>query len=637
MKTIRKRKKTEDQTIDYELVKKIQPLGGITFRDESVARTGDGYETCLHVTRFPKKVDDFWLANITNINGTVATIDISNEDVRTVKKNINRSMKEVEERYNSASKYTDESEAVATYAGMQSLIDEINGLEEVPKRIDARIFFGDRSFFALDEKVKEHKDKLNNDGYISYVNLNEVENDWDSMFQSYTRQQQNKYALPGKILTSLSLAGGNPFNFASLEDPWAPFYGTTPTNGNVFFNSFAKTETRKSYSTLVAGVMSSGKSTLLKKEFETRAIMGDFIRAFDVMGEFALITNTFGGKILSPDGSDETALNPLEILQAADSEGVNFARHINKLTTMYRFWKPEVSQNEIIIFSNYIQEFYQSLGFDPKDQRKITGRKSMEYPIFSDFLAWMKQKIEELSQQEYDEVTLDLIKDKAKILQRIVDLITNIVNIYGDIFNRHTTIENIQDEQIVTFDISRLKDMDSNIFDAQMFSLLSLCWDNTVVNGKLMMDKLHEGKINLDEVVHFTIFADESHRWINAEKLQALDLMVTYVREMRKYFGALWMASQSIRDYVPEGSNSKAVNKLKTLFELMQYVFIFNQSINAMSVLKTIFGDEFTESQYQRIPRLETGSCILSIAGDRSLEFSVFITDEEEYIFNGGV
>lgn len=635
---MRRKNKTENHNINYDLVRKIQPLGGITFKDESTARTGDGYETCLHVTKFPKEVDDFWLANITNINGTVATIDISSVDVDVVKKNINRSMKELAQRYESATKYTEESDAVSEYAGMKSLMDEINGLDEVPKRIDARIFFGNRTFYGLEELVAKHKKKLDTDGYISYVNLNEVENDWNSMFQSYIKQQQNKYSIPGKILTSLSLAAGNPFNFSCLEDEWAPFYGTTPTNGNVFFNSFTKTLVRKSYSTAVIGVMSSGKSTLLKKEFETRAILGDFIRTFDIMGEFTLLTNTFGGRVLCADGSDGTALNPLEILQASENEGTDFARHINKLTTMYRFWKPDASNNEVNKYASCFQEFYNSIGFNPKDKsRKITGRKSTEYPIFSDFLDWMQKKLDTLSAQEYDEIKLKIAKENAMVLQNIIDQISYIINIYGDIFNRHTTINNIQDEQIVTFDISRLKDMDPQVFDAQIFNLISLCWDNAVINGKLMMQKLHDGIITLDEVIHFTIFADESHRWINANKLQALDLMITYVREMRKYFGAFWMASQSIRDYVPEGSDSIAINKLKTLFELMQYNFIFNQSVNALHVLKSIFADEFTESQYQRIPQLETGSCILSIAGYRSLEFAIFITDEEEYIFNGGV
>ena len=55
---------------------------------------------------------------------------------------------------------------------------------------------------------------------------------------------------------------------------------------------------------LIIGVMRSGKSTLLKKQFLQRAILGDFVRAFDITGEFTELTNTLGGKIIACDGTN---------------------------------------------------------------------------------------------------------------------------------------------------------------------------------------------------------------------------------------------------------------------------------------------------------------------------------------------
>lgn len=71
---------------DPSLLEKIQPAGGITFRDIKYVTTGSGYEGCIHVYQFPEEIDTFWLAKVCNINGTVAVVDISTDNMAEVKK-----------------------------------------------------------------------------------------------------------------------------------------------------------------------------------------------------------------------------------------------------------------------------------------------------------------------------------------------------------------------------------------------------------------------------------------------------------------------------------------------------------------------------------------------------------------------
>lgn len=626
-----------EDTYDIELYKEIQPIGGITFSDESVIKTGDGYEACLHVMSYPTDLDNFWLLNVANIKNTVATIDISNEDVAKVKRNINRSMKEQRSRYVSAHDYISQSDAEAKFHDMKALIDEINAMHEVMKSLDARIFVSDRSWLQLDELSKNIREKLEDDGYVSYTNLNETKSDWCSMYQTYTQQQENQYAVAGQSLTSNAVAGGYPFHFSSLEDPNAPFYGTTPTGGSVLLDLFIKTSTRRFYNALTVGTMGAGKSTLLKKLFLDRAIRGDYVRAYDISGEFTKLTKVLGGKILNLDGTDNNALNPLEILRAGDDDGVNFARHMAKLNTIYRFLVPDCSQEEITEYANCFTEFYESLHLTPNEDYEITGRPAKEYPIFSDYHDFLIHKMQKLSQGTYNDVDIVVIQNEMLLIDKIDKMILQLITTYGTLFNCHTSMDNIIDEQIVTFNLSKLKEMDANIFDAQIFNITSLNWDNCVANGSLMYQKWQNGEVDFEDIVHFLMLIDESHRWINAQKLQALDMITVYMREARKYFGGIVLASQSIRDYVPEGSSDIAVNKLKTLFELTQYKFIFHQDSNAIPSIRNIFDNVLTNSQLNRIPKLEVGSCILSIMSDRNLEFEVFITDEEERIFSGGI
>ena len=153
------------------------------------------------------------------------------------------------------------------------------------------------------------------------------------------------------------------------------------------------------------------------------------------------------------------------------------------------------------------------------------------------------------------------------------------------------------------------------------------------------MKKWVEDKVIPPEYAkHFLLILDESHKTINASKPYAIDQVLVYAREGRKYFAGIYLASQSIRDYVPEGTSSDAAfNKIKTLFEIAQYKFIMNQDTNAVEMLSKIFNGQLTNTEISNIPRLQRGQVILVISGDTNIMFDVEVTKEELALFKGGI
>src|SRR5699024_8863053 len=105
----------------------------------------------------------------------------------------------------------------------------------------------------------------------------------------------------------------------------------------------------------------------------------------------------------------------------------------------------------------------------------------------------------------------------------------------------------------------------------------------------------------------------------------------------RKYFGGLLFASQSIRDFVPDHSDSETVTKIRTLFELTQYKFIMQQDSNTLDSLRVIFEGQVSESELGRIPLFQQGDCLLSINGVAYIMFGVEASDEELALFRGGM
>lgn len=636
----KKEKKQKKPERDMNLLNEIKPAGGITFKDVKYITTGSGYEGCIHIYRFPENIDTYWMAKVCNINGTVALVDISTDNMSEVKKNLNKSMKEQAGRRSGARDFAELYDAEKRLDEMKRMYDEINSYNEVIKLVHIRIFLADRSFEALEKKIKNIMDKLETDsGFLTTIYLNESKSEYKSMTRSYKKQKEEMFFPKGQSLTATGIAHGDPFHFSSLDDETGEFLGTTPCGGNVLLDIFQKTSTRLYYNFLAIGEMGSGKSTLLKKQFKSNAIKGNYVRTFDISGEFTILTKTLGGKVIKLDGS-EGILNPLEILKAGDDENISFTRHISKVSTFYKFLVGgSVDAEEIAEFEDVLKQLYSSCGLWSDDRRNIqcTGLPATSYPTFTDYLNFLTESMKEMQEGKYSHIEEQVIVNTLLLRDKIRKVIKNIVDTYGSLFDGHTSIDNILDEQIVTFDISTLKELKNEVFDAMIINIISLCWDNCVTNGKLMLNMLREGKIKLWDVTRFLILIDESHRWLNAKKTHALDLVSVYLREARKYFGGIGLASQRAADYVPEGSDSDAVNKLKNIFELTQYKFVFRQSSNAKKLLYQIFDGELTGTQIEKIPKLEIGQCILLISGDKNIEFKVHLTKDEDMLFSGGL
>ncbi|WP_302810068.1 VirB4 family type IV secretion system protein [Eubacterium ventriosum] len=636
----KKEKKQKKPERDMNLLNEIKPAGGITFKDVKYITTGSGYEGCIHIYRFPENIDTYWMAKVCNINGTVALVDISTDNMSEVKKNLNKSMKEQAGRRSGARDFAELYDAEKRLDEMKRMYDEINSYNEVIKLVHIRIFLADRSFEALEKKIKNIMDKLETDsGFLTTIYLNESKSEYKSMTRSYKKQKEEMFFPKGQSLTATGIAHGDPFHFSSLDDETGEFLGTTPCGGNVLLDIFQKTSTRLYYNFLAIGEMGSGKSTLLKKQFKSNAIKGNYVRTFDISGEFTILTKTLGGKVIKLDGS-EGILNPLEILKAGDDENISFTRHISKVSTFYKFLVGgSVDAEEIAEFEDVLKQLYSSFGLWSDDRRNIqcTGLPATSYPTFTDYLNFLTESMKEMQEGKYSHIEEQVIVNTLLLRDKIRKVIKNIVDTYGSLFDGHTSIDNILDEQIVTFDISTLKELKNEVFDAMIINIISLCWDNCVTNGKLMLNMLREGKIKLWDVTRFLILIDESHRWLNAKKTHALDLVSVYLREARKYFGGIGLASQRAADYVPEGSDSDAVNKLKNIFELTQYKFVFRQSSNAKKLLYQIFDGELTGTQIEKIPKLEIGQCILLISGDKNIEFKVHLTKDEDMLFSGGL
>ncbi|CAK8583336.1 VirB4 family type IV secretion system protein [Priestia sp. JV24] len=637
----RKKEKTPEQEkqkkgYNPRLIAQIQPQGGVSFK-ENVTRNGDGYTTCVHVYGYPTNVNNFWLAPIMNMPNAITTLDVISDNRKEVVAAISKNMSEQNARHINAKENIDRMDAQEQYLDMKDLYRHVvNG--EVIKRVHLRIYLAAKTIPDLEQHVKEVIHHLETHNFRGSIFLNEQEYEWESMVTPFHIQKKYPNRRKGKEIPALALAGGFPFHFMKLDDPYGTYQGTTGTGGSVIFDLFHKDEQRKSYNAVMIGRMGAGKSTFLKKVTMDNAIKGYKIRGLDIVGEFKDLVQQLGGKQVSLDGS-EGQINPLQVYKTDEKETLSFTHHLSKLTIFYRFIAPEATDAELKEYENLLRKFYikRELWDEEKgDDNTITSLSPEEYPTFSDFLAYIRQ---ELYADRERKIHHPHLGEGRKERLELMELhITNLVETYAQLFDGISTIDNFAEEQIVFFSLRHLSSLKSEIFQAQLFNVMNMLWDNMLQKGAPQMEAYGRGELPFEDAIRYLIVIDEAHHIINTRKgnEHALQFLGKFSREARKYFGGLIFASHSIRDFVPEGSDQTAVEEIKKLFEFTQYKFIMQQDRNSIETIQRVFGTGITSSELEEIPKLATGDVILSIDAVKNIPFHIEVDEEEKALYGGG-
>ncbi|MBQ4869841.1 type IV secretion system protein VirB4 [Priestia megaterium] len=617
-------------------VAQIQPQGGVSFK-ENLVRNGDGYSTCIHIYEYPTNVNDFWLEPIMNMPNAITTLDVVSDERKQVVEAINKNMSEQNARHVNAKENIDRMDAQEQYLDMKELYRQVtNG--EVIKRIHLRIYIAEKTIPDLEKRLKEVIHHLETHNFRGSIFLNEQEYEWESLVTHFDIQKKYPNKRKGKEIPALALAGGFPFHFTHLDDPYGTYQGTTRTGGSVIFDLFHKDQQRKSYNAVLMGLMGAGKSTFLKKVTTDNAIKGYKIRGFDIVGEFESLVRELGGKQIALDGS-EGQINPLQVFKTHEHELNSFTQHLSKLTVFYRFIAPEAKDDELKEYEKLLRKLYiqKQLWNDEKGAiNYITGLSPEAYPTFSEFLQLIRQEL--YADEKTREHHSNLGEYRKRRLEVIELNIENLVETYAHLFDGISTIEDFNDEQVVFFSIRHLSKLKDEIAQAQLFNVMSLLWDGMLQNGEPQLDAYTEGTLAFEDAIRYLIVIDEAHHIVNTKKgnEHALDFLTEFSREARKYFAGLIYASHLISDFVPDGSEQTAIEKIKKLFDLTQYKFIMQQDDNNLDTIQRVFKTGITDSELAEIPKLPIGDVLLCIKSVKNILFHIEIDEEEKVLYGGG-
>lgn len=635
----------EEANYDLDFLAQVQPQGNMQVHSRYI-EMGDGYLTVLRIYRYPAQgLGRFYGVPITNNPNTMSVVSVGTEDQDAIQKKIDTAAGEQYSRISSKNKVFDNLSASGKYKDLVNLLNRMSREHEVVKQLYIRVFVYAATLDELEKRCRKiiHDNHMFRFGRYASEQLD----DFQSIFVPTMREKSMINKPAGTPIDAENLTGFYPFNHIKLDDPKGSYYGYTQTRGEVMFDPFQRDDIRTRSFFFVTGNAGMGKSTLLKKMNDDVFSRGAFIRNFDVSSEYTSQTKDQSGVVISLD-KPEYLINPFEIFPTEiDDDGTSneigsFDRQIDKLKNMFKFFNPQATPDDTTMLDKWLNKFYEKQNIWVANAAKVQPDIKVTnlylpreaYPTLEDFVLFAnEQKRTATSDIRRRPTNIDEIS-----MNRITSTFQSLLTNKGTMFNGITRFPDLSNEQVVTFNLRGLQAQGQNVFNAQVYQVLTLLSGEITKNGLSQRHLLQTGDITEDDAKWYYLNLDEVENLITPHFSFGVEYLASLMEQMRKNNCAITMAAPTIKDLIMNvNSDNPYIIAVQKIFSLFQINFFFQISNDDLPRLKVALGQSTSMAELQGLTTLRRGECLMNINGDRNIRFFVDITNEEKRRYGGGM
>ncbi|MCB5954594.1 virulence factor [Enterococcus sp. CWB-B31] len=627
----RKQKELVAEGYDLELLKTIQPQGNMSFKPDRYYYGGDGYYTILNVYQYPtEELENFWLLDVMQIKGTRAFLSKYHENNHMLKDKLDKSIEEKETRISGNAKHTQNQKEVDEITDMAQLYREIDKKNIAMLGFYVRIFVTATTEEKLFEKVDEIKERTSQ--FKMTILIGELDFEYLAPFIPPSKQIELPNKRRGTVIRAYDLAGGYFFNHTKLEDKHGSYFGWTPTNGAVNFNFLERDHKRTRSFMFISGNPKMGQKTFSLKLNDELYAKGNYVRNFDASGTFMNQTKQQHGLILNLAGN-ENRINPFQVFPTMTNEtGTevdeirSFQLHIEKLKNMFKMLNEEATGDDMKVFENVLTDFYISKHIwyrNPivhKNELRATRIAKEECPILSDFVNFLYDTERRITSKR--NVSTFILASLTRIKQTFETMLQS----YAGIFEGTTEFQDISNEKVVTFDFAALRGQ-SNIFNAQIFSVLSLVSADVTNNGKKCKQLMRQNsQLKEADLPHYIVNIGDAQHLINPKYQRSVDLLADMMDGMGDNFAGVILSVNSLQGILFESGagshNDPYVVAVKRIFGLMQYRIFAQTSETDIPLLANALAGSMNQSELETLPQLSQGQLFMNIAGVGNIVFN---------------
>ena len=561
---------SEVDNINYNVLNNYILPDKVEYKQSYIKINDNKYVAPITVYSYPAMLSKLVITDLIyqNSKDITATWDIKSIDKGQVTFDLKNSMKELESRRVINEDLGDRMNTATELEKLKSIYDDIvNGAEQM-MYTTLRFYICADNLEALQKRAKSFIKQIEVDGgLMGFININSMQSEYIGLVSEY-----NSIKTPMPLYDTFCKQ--YPFYYQQHIDKTGLYFGSSQTDGLVILDTFTKDKIRTSYDLLALGLKGGGKSVTLKTMLQDQLLLGNKVMVIDIEGEYAEMCKIFDGQLIKL--SKNSTINPLQIRNTivakaensdsdeqlnsqAEAIDANFTAEISRICVFFKRFAANLDADDMAMLRDMLLKTFTTKNIDKTTD--VTSLNATDFPIMSDLLCIIENSLNSAS--EADKQSL------IRIRRTVTDLTVH--GVYGTMFDAFTNVE-VDNSNFIVFDVHTLSDMDENVFNAQLFNIMSVMWSeickNVAYNAYL---------VNPQDRRNVVCLFDEAHRFISSKNTLATEFILKLLRRARKYDAALWFATQSVLDFVPSESNDDT-DTVRKIFSLVQYRVLLKQS-----------------------------------------------------------
>lgn len=569
------------------------------------------------IGKFPVFAEgNHWSSELFTIPGTNVVINFGTANRDEVIKSVNKSIKEI--RY----RYTSEKDA----SGQQDLQIQLEALKTLLLQFQlGNEGIHNSTFYIMYQTAQEDKVRqvFQGQGFV----LNKLP---FMQFEGFTSMLPvcGKDLLPtcSRHLQSSTLAATFPFINNLFMDKGGNYLGDF--RYPIFWDMWERAPQNKSRlnsNLCVIGQSGSGKTYTQKKILMQQRVQGTKIFVLDCEDEYTYMADKLGGQTIEMAGGSR--INPFQIYSTYEPGEDDVFRNVGAVPStgdvsaqcsfLSEWFKSilKMDMNCKAMLDNCVAEMYSKAGIT--DTSDISKMKEKDFPTFDTLAKLISEKKKAKKVSAYEQETLQKLENYISLF------VGN--GIYSRLWNGATTLD-IKNDFIV-FNFQQLfSNSNTEVCNAQMMLLMRLLMREVI---KVKNDNEVTGRKN-----RVIVLVDEAHRYISSQFPIALDTLEQFARRIRKYDGALIVATQNIKDFV--GSSEEMRTKASAVINNCQYSMLFGlkpDDLNDVRQLYANYGGGLTPQELDFLGIAELGQMLFLVEPEkRSIVQVGLMPDEQPYL-----
>lgn len=592
--------------VNTALQASITPIG-IEFEGNAL-RLGENYCRIYGIISYPSECDYGWYSRLTNIPGTIVSINyepIDNSQLivamsRNIKLNRGQALstKDPRERQR-AQKAADDQEKI------MYKMDQNN---EVMGRWNTTIMVLSRDKDDFQERCSRVENTVNYLGCKIRILSNLQKEGYQQLSPTYPQNKRIQETTSRAFPVS-AFVGGFPFASGSFNDEGGYYFGRDSNGGIILIDFWRRDSQRPNSNITVIGSSGSGKSTAIKHIIASEYARGTKVIVIDPESEYKdmCLNPMFGGDWIDVSGGRGGLINPLQIrpvppedeeAEITEREKIgDLAIHLKTLETFFQLYLPSMDDRLRALLNQSLVALYSNFGITWDTD--IAQWKAEQFPTISDLYALVSERAvsNERNAPYYDELRTYL-ESAANGADHLL-------------WNGYSTID--PRSSLVVLDTKSLIQMSGPVLAAQYFNVLSWCW----------------GQITHDRNERIMLVADECWTMIDPKCPQSLEFLKNAEKRARKYEGSIVVGTQSVSDFLDPEVKFYG----QPVLDLPTYKLLF--SIDGQSLKETTDLFNLNDAQSDILSSWQRGVALMK-AGNQAVKVQFVLSDERLELFGKG-